>query len=81
MPMPPVPPGLNAISSKVTQSVRTDIPPDLERIVVDGGVREGKPENPYTPNLAAAAGLAILLILGLAAMGMVVRYLTTGQFP
>lgn len=81
MVMPPVPPGLNVLSSKVMQSVRTDIPAELERMVVDGGVREGKPENPHTPNFNAGMLLVILVIVGLALIGLAVRYLTTGRFP
>ncbi len=52
----------------MTQSQRTDFPPELERQVVDGGVKEGRPE------IGAGIGLlwllailiAFLLIVGLA---------------
>src|SRR5439155_6862078 len=47
----------------------------------DGGVREGKPENPLVPGIAGAVGLLILVIVGMALIGLVVRFLLTGQLP
>src|SRR5438034_943876 len=49
--------------------------------LVDGGVREGKPENPLVPGIAGAVGLLILVIVGMALIGLVVRFLLTGQLP
>ena len=81
MVMPPIPPGIGTLHPKVVQSVRTDVPAELERALVDGGVREGKPENPLVPGIAGAIGLLILVIVGLALIGLVVRFLWTGQLP
>lgn len=81
MVMPPIPPGTATLNPKVIQSLRTDVPANLERALVDGGVREGKPENPLTPDLAGAVWLLILLIAGLALGAFAVRFLMTGQFP
>ena len=81
MVMPPIPPGIGTLHPKVVQSVRTDVPAELERVLVDGGVREGKPENPLVPGIAGAVGLLILVIVGMALIGLVVRFLLTGQLP
>lgn len=77
MVMPPIPPGINALSSKVIQSVRTDMPPDLERGIVDGGVREGRPENPSAPGMATAI---LLIIIALVAVALFLRWRVYG-FP
>src|SRR5438309_9129772 len=37
MVMPPIPPGIGTLHPKVVQSVRTDVPAELERAFVDGG--------------------------------------------
>ena len=82
MVMPPIPPGVTTLNPKVVQSVRTDIPSDLERAMVDGGVREGRPENPHAPGMATAFLLLILVIVGLALVGLAIRLaFFGGRFP
>ncbi len=61
----------------MTQSMRTDFPPALERQVIDGGVAEGRSESALFPGLV---WLALFMIVGLAVL---LGYLwwTTGWFP
>lgn len=49
----------------MVQSLRTDFPAGVERQVIDGGVAEGRPESPFLPGLM---WLALLMIVGLAAL-------------
>ena len=37
MVMPPIPPGIGTLHPKVVQSVRTDVPAELERVLVTAG--------------------------------------------
>ncbi len=52
----------------MTQSQRADFPPELERQVIDGGVREGRPETEHAIGLLwfLLLLMAFLLIVGLA---------------
>jgi hypothetical protein len=52
----------------LTQSQRTDFPAELERQVIDGGVREGRPETGDPTGLLwlLAIVIAFLVIVGLA---------------
>lgn len=52
----------------MTQSQRADFPPEVERHVIDGGVREGRPETEHAIGLLWLLALlvAFLLIVGLA---------------
>ncbi len=61
----------------MTQSMRTDFPAPLERQIVDGGVREGRPETTQFPGMVS---LVFLLVLGLAALGIALKWLVFG-FP
>lgn len=59
----------------MSQSTRRDFPASLERIVVDGGVAEGRPESPGLPgmvNLSTVALLAltVLVVILLVALAM-----------
>jgi len=48
----------------LAQSTRTDFPTNLDREVVDGGLREGRPETPLGPGMLYVAILVMLLPLG-----------------
>lgn len=52
----------------MTQSERGDFPPALERQIVDGGVKEGRPESTHINDLLWLFVLivAILIIVGVA---------------
>lgn len=60
----------------INRSLRDDFPPELEREIVDGGVREGRPESTGFPGMV---GLVFLLILGLAALGFLMMWLVFGH--
>ena len=55
----------------MTQSQRTDFPAELERQVVDGGVREGRPETAHGIGLV---WLFVLLVIFLLVVGVVVNW-------
>jgi hypothetical protein len=61
----------------LTQSQRADFPESLERSVVDGGVREGRPETRYWPGFAYLVIGFIVLLLG---VGLVIKWAYFG-FP
>jgi len=52
----------------MSQSMRTDFPPELERQVVDGGVRDGRPEAGDSMGLlwVLAFILGLAIVVGLA---------------
>ncbi len=65
IPYIPVPPF--ALSDpQMTQSMRTDFPAEIERSVVDGGVREGRPEERVASGFPTVAFLLIVLLVILA---------------
>ncbi len=61
----------------MAQALRTDFPASMEREIVDGAVRERHQESARLPGMA---GLFFVLLLGLLAACLVVKWLVFG-FP
>lgn len=59
------------------QSMRDDFPASMEGDILDGRVRDGKPESARFPGLVT---LVILLFVGIVGLGLVMKWLVYG-FP
>jgi hypothetical protein len=64
-------------SPTIERSSRTDFPVGQQRVVVDGGVREGYPESQYWPGIV---WIAILFFLFIGGVGLAMLIVTHG-FP